>query len=206
MAAPTTPPSRGGIFAASFIGTSIEWYDYYIFGTAAALVFGSLFFPQFSSVAGTLAAFATFAVGFVARPLGAAVIGHFGDRVGRKAMLVLTLLLTGGATAAIGLLPTYAAIGIGAVTPPVPKMSSSYHSMDVPTKLAAKIPPRDGGVVGRPRVFSFGHRRPGCSAPERVGQPPRCRSVRAPRTPRARRRCARRRRVSGPSAGRGRRA
>jgi metabolite-proton symporter len=111
---PARPPSRGGIFAASFVGTSIEWYDYYIFGTAAALVFGTLFFPQFSSVAGTLAAFGTFAVGFVARPLGAAVIGHYGDRIGRKAMLVLTLLLTGGATALIGLLPTYAAIGVAA--------------------------------------------------------------------------------------------
>jgi MFS family permease len=116
MAPPTTTgaPSKKSIFAASFIGTSIEWYDYYIFGTAAALVFGSLFYPGFSPVAGTLAAFATFAVGFVARPLGAAIIGHFGDRIGRKSMLVLTLLLTGGATFAIGLLPTYAAIGIGA--------------------------------------------------------------------------------------------
>lgn len=114
MAGPPSAPSRRSIFAASFIGTSIEWYDYYIFGTAAALVFGTLFFPQFSSVAGTLAAFGTFAVGFIARPLGAAVIGHYGDRIGRKAMLVLTLLLTGGATALIGLLPTYAAIGIAA--------------------------------------------------------------------------------------------
>jgi MFS family permease len=109
-----TAPSKRGIFAASFIGTAIEWYDYYIFGTAAALVFGSLFFPQFSPVAGTLAAFATFAVGFIARPLGAAVIGHFGDRIGRKSMLVLTLLMTGGATFAIGVLPTFAAIGIAA--------------------------------------------------------------------------------------------
>ena len=99
MAGSPSTPSRRSIFAASFIGTSIEWYDYYIFGTAAALVFGTLFFPQFSSVAGTLAAFGTFAVGFIARPLGAAVIGHYGDRIGRKAMLVLTLLLTGGATA-----------------------------------------------------------------------------------------------------------
>ena len=107
-------PSKKGIFTASFIGTSIEWYDYYIFGTAAALAFGSLFFPKFSSVAGTLAAFATFAVGFLARPLGAAVIGHFGDRIGRKSMLVLTLLMTGGATFLIGVLPTYAAIGVGA--------------------------------------------------------------------------------------------
>jgi MFS family permease len=111
---PQAGPSKKGIFAASFIGTSIEWYDYYIFGTAAALVFGTLFFPGFSSVAGTLASFATFAVGFVARPLGAAVIGHFGDRIGRKSMLVLTLLLTGGSTFLIGLLPTYDAIGIGA--------------------------------------------------------------------------------------------
>jgi len=109
-----TGPSKKSIFAASFIGTSIEWYDYYIFGTAAALAFGSLFFPKFSPVAGTLAAFATFAVGFVARPLGAAVIGHFGDKIGRKSMLVLTLLMTGGATFLIGVLPTYAAIGIGA--------------------------------------------------------------------------------------------
>jgi MFS family permease len=109
-----TTQSKKGIFAASFIGTAIEWYDYYIFGTAAALAFGSLFYPKFSPVAGTLAAFATFAVGFIARPLGAAVIGHFGDRIGRKSMLVLTLLMTGGSTFLIGVLPTYAAIGIGA--------------------------------------------------------------------------------------------
>jgi MFS family permease len=114
VTAATTGPSRRSIFAASFIGTSIEWYDYYIFGTAAALVFGSVFYPEFSPVAGTLAAFATFAVGFIARPLGAAVIGHFGDRIGRKSMLVLTLLLTGVATFLIGVLPTFAAIGIAA--------------------------------------------------------------------------------------------
>ncbi|MCO1655940.1 MFS transporter [Pseudonocardia humida] len=110
---PSSPSTRG-IFVASFIGTSIEWYDYYIFGTAAALVFGTLFYPGADPTAGTLAAFATFAVGFLARPLGAAVIGHFGDRLGRKSMLVLTLMLTGGATFLIGVLPTYAAIGIGA--------------------------------------------------------------------------------------------
>ncbi|WP_199506116.1 MFS transporter [Geodermatophilus sp. TF02-6] len=120
MATPTRParatagPSKKGIFAASFIGTSIEWYDYYIFGTAAALVFGTAFYPEFDPTAGTIASFATFAVGFAARPLGAAVIGHFGDRIGRKSMLVLTLLLTGGSTFLIGVLPTYAAIGIGA--------------------------------------------------------------------------------------------
>jgi MFS family permease len=114
VTAPVTSPSRRSIFVASFIGTSIEWYDYYIFGTAAALVFGQLFYPSFSPAAGTLAAFATFAVGFIARPLGAAVIGHFGDRLGRKSMLVLTLVLTGAATFLIGVLPTFEAIGIAA--------------------------------------------------------------------------------------------
>jgi MFS family permease len=116
MAGPVTPPAipRKTIFAASLVGTSIEWYDYYIFGIAATLAFGPVFFPDFSPFAGTLASLATFAVGFGARPLGAAIIGHFGDRVGRKSMLVLTLLLTGGATTLIGVLPTYAAIGIGA--------------------------------------------------------------------------------------------
>jgi MFS family permease len=107
-------PSTKVIFTASLVGTSIEWYDYYIFGTASALAFGAVFFPQFSAVAGALAAFATFAVGFVVRPFAAAIIGHFGDRIGRKTLLVLTLLLTGVATALIGVLPTYAAIGVAA--------------------------------------------------------------------------------------------
>jgi MFS family permease len=114
VTAPAASPSRRSIFVASFIGTSIEWYDYYIFGTAAALVFGQLFYPSFSPAAGTLAAFATFAVGFIARPLGAAVIGHYGDRLGRKSMLVLTLVLTGSATFLIGVLPTFESIGIAA--------------------------------------------------------------------------------------------
>jgi MFS family permease len=107
-------PSTKVIFTASLVGTSIEWYDYYIFGTASALAFGAVFFPQYSAVAGSLAAFATFAVGFVVRPFAAAIIGHFGDRIGRKTLLVLTLLLTGVATALIGVLPTYAAIGVAA--------------------------------------------------------------------------------------------
>src|SRR5690606_25482536 len=107
-------PRKGALLLASCVGTSIEWYDYYIFGTASALVFGALFYPEFSEFAGTLAAFGTFAVGFLARPLGGAVIGHFGDRVGRKTMLVVTLMLTGVSTFLIGLLPTYAAIGVAA--------------------------------------------------------------------------------------------
>jgi MFS family permease len=99
-------PSKKGIFAASFVGTSIEWYDYYIFGTAAALVFGTVFYPEFDPTAGTIAAFATFAVGFIARPLGAAVIGHFGDRIGRKSMLVLTLLPAGRPSSSVSCRPT----------------------------------------------------------------------------------------------------
>jgi MFS transporter, MHS family, shikimate and dehydroshikimate transport protein len=99
---------------ASLIGTTIEWYDFFIYGTAAALVFPALFFPEFSETAGTLAAFATFGVGFFARPVGGIVFGHFGDRIGRKTMLVLTLTIMGVATTLIGLLPTYAAIGVAA--------------------------------------------------------------------------------------------
>jgi MFS family permease len=99
---------------ASMIGTSIEWYDFFIFGTASALVFGRLFFPTFSELAGTLAAFASFAVGFVARPIGGLVFGHIGDRIGRKTTLVMTLTLMGVATFLMGLMPTYAVIGVWA--------------------------------------------------------------------------------------------
>jgi MFS transporter, MHS family, shikimate and dehydroshikimate transport protein len=99
---------------ASMIGTSIEWYDFFIFGTASALVFGRLFFPTFSELAGTLAAFASFAVGFVARPVGGLVFGHIGDRIGRKTTLVVTLAMMGIATFLMGLMPTYASIGVWA--------------------------------------------------------------------------------------------
>lgn len=108
------PTSIRRVAIASAIGTTIEWYDYFIYGTAAALVFGALFFPGFDPVAASLAAFATFAVGFLARPLGGVAFGHLGDRIGRKAMLVLSLLVMGIATVAIGLLPTYASIGVAA--------------------------------------------------------------------------------------------
>lgn len=83
------------VILASFIGTTIEWYDFFLYGTAAALVFNKLFFPNLDSLAGTLSAYGTFAVGFIARPLGGAVFGHFGDRLGRKKMLVWSLLLMG---------------------------------------------------------------------------------------------------------------
>jgi MFS transporter, MHS family, shikimate and dehydroshikimate transport protein len=97
---------------ASFIGTAIEWYDFFLYGTAAALVFGALFFPEFNPLAGTLLAFSTYAVGFFARPLGGVVFGHYGDRIGRKTMLVLSLLIMGVATFVIGLLPTFESIGV----------------------------------------------------------------------------------------------
>jgi MHS family shikimate/dehydroshikimate transporter-like MFS transporter len=99
------------VAVASFIGTTIEWYDFFLYGTAAALVFNRLFFPTFDPLMGTLAAFGTYAVGFFARPIGGIVIGHYGDKIGRKSMLVLTLVIMGVATFLIGLLPTYEQIG-----------------------------------------------------------------------------------------------
>ena len=92
---------------ASFIGTAIEWYDFFLYGTAAALVFGQLFFPEATPLGGTLLAFATYGVGFFARPVGGIIFGHYGDRIGRKTMLVLSLLIMGVATFLIGLLPTF---------------------------------------------------------------------------------------------------
>jgi MFS transporter, MHS family, shikimate and dehydroshikimate transport protein len=97
---------------AGVIGTIIEWYDFLIYGTAAALVFNSLFFPNIDPRIGTLASLGTFAVGFVARPIGGAIFGHFGDRIGRKSMLMLTMIGMGLSTALIGIVPTYAQIGI----------------------------------------------------------------------------------------------
>ena len=100
------------VILASFIGTTIEWYDFFLYGTAAALVFNRLFFPNVDSFTGTLSAFGTFAVGFIARPFGGLIFGHFGDRLGRKSMLVTSLLIMGVATFVIGLLPTYHSIGV----------------------------------------------------------------------------------------------
>lgn len=95
----------------SMIGTTIEWYDFFIYGIAAALVFNKIFFPAIDPITGTLAAFGTYAVGFIARPLGGIVFGHFGDRVGRKSMLMISLLLMGVPTVLIGLTPSYEVIG-----------------------------------------------------------------------------------------------
>ena len=99
---------------ASVVGTSIEWYDFFLYGTAAAIVFPAVFFPTSSSYAGTLESFATYAVGFAARPVGAAIFGHWGDRIGRKATLIITLLMMGLASALVGVLPGTATIGIAA--------------------------------------------------------------------------------------------
>jgi metabolite-proton symporter len=106
--------SRSHVVWASVLGTAIEWYDFLIYGTAAALVLNKLFFPNFDPFVGTLAAFSTYAVGFVARPIGGAIIGHYGDRLGRKAMLVTTLIIMGAGTFLIGCLPTYDQIGVWA--------------------------------------------------------------------------------------------
>jgi metabolite-proton symporter len=97
--------------AASMAGTTIEWYDFFLYGTAAALIFNKIFFPALDPIIGVLAAFATYAVGFLGRPLGGIVFGHFGDRIGRKSMLLFTLMLMGIPTIIIGLIPTYQQIG-----------------------------------------------------------------------------------------------
>src|SRR6202011_4576441 len=113
---PERADARRAVLAAA-VGTTIEWYDFFVYGLVAALVFGKVFFPTLDPYAGTLLALTTYFVGFAARPIGAALFGHFGDRVGRKATLVATLLLMGVATALVGLVPGYDRIGIwGAVT------------------------------------------------------------------------------------------
>src|SRR5215471_19086897 len=112
-------PATGGteikrVVVSSVIGTAVEWYDFLIYGTATALVFNKLFFPLSDPAMSTIAAFGTYAVGFLARPLGAAIFGHFGDRIGRKTMLAMTIVIMGLGTFLIGLLPTYEQIGIAA--------------------------------------------------------------------------------------------
>ena len=102
------------VIAASLIGSVIEWYDFFIYGTAAALIFGQLFFPGSDPLIGTLYSFGTYAVGFIARPIGGVFCGHYGDKIGRKSMLVMTLIVMGVATTLVGLLPTYESIGIWA--------------------------------------------------------------------------------------------
>jgi MFS transporter, MHS family, shikimate and dehydroshikimate transport protein len=110
----TTPRELRRVVFGALVGTALEWYDFFIYGTAAALVFGQLFFPQFDPAVGTLTAFATFAVAFLFRPLGGVLFGHLGDRIGRRATLIVTTLVMGLSTGIIGLLPTYESIGLWA--------------------------------------------------------------------------------------------
>ena len=102
------------VVAASLIGATIEWYDFFLYGTVAGIVFNKLYFPAKDPLISILLAYTTFAVGFLARPLGGVIFGHFGDRIGRKSMLVLTLMVMGVATVLIGCLPSYQQIGIAA--------------------------------------------------------------------------------------------
>lgn len=113
-AAGDAPPSPRRVAVAASVGATIEWYDFFLYGTAAAVVFDKLYFNGLDGPAAQFAAFATFAVGFFARPVGGIIFGHFGDRIGRKQMLLLTLLIMGVGTALIGLLPTYDQIGVWA--------------------------------------------------------------------------------------------
>src|SRR5215212_12244193 len=113
--APTfTAASMKRIARASYVGSAIEYYDFYIYGTAAALVFPAVFFPHLGPMMATVASMATFATAFLSRPAGAALFGHFGDRVGRKATLTTTLLIMGLSTVAVGLVPDAATIGVAA--------------------------------------------------------------------------------------------
>ncbi len=107
-------PQHVKVAFASLIGTAIEWYDFFMYNTAAALVFNKLYFPQFDPLVGTLLAFMTYSMGFVARPVGGIIFGHFGDRIGRKKMLYITLLFMGLSSTIIGMLPTYEQIGVWA--------------------------------------------------------------------------------------------
>ena len=113
FAAPSERNVRRVVFA-SLIGATIEWYDFFLYGVVAGIVFNKLYFPAGNEYVSTMLAYATFAVGFLARPLGGVIFGHFGDKIGRKSMLVLTLMIMGVATVLIGLLPTYDQIGIAA--------------------------------------------------------------------------------------------
>ena len=109
---PASPATLRKVVVASLIGTTIEWYDFFLYGTAAALVFNKLFFPQADALTGTMLAFTTYALGFVARPLGGLVFGHLGDRIGRKQLLMASLVMMGGSTFLIGLLPTFGQVGL----------------------------------------------------------------------------------------------
>jgi MFS family permease len=135
---------RKAVIAAT-VGTTIEWYDFFIYGTAAGLVFGKLYFPNSDPLTATLAAFGTYFIGFVGRPIGAAIFGHYGDRIGRKATLIATLMTMGIATFLIAFVPAYASIGIWG-------------------RRAVDDPPSDPRHRGRRRMGRFGADRDGVVA------------------------------------------
>ena len=108
------------VVIASLLGATIEWYDFFLYGVVAGIVFNKLYFPTTDPFIGTILAYSTFAIGYLARPLGGFIFGHYGDKLGRKRMLILTMLIMGIATVGIGLIPTYASIGIAAPILPVP--------------------------------------------------------------------------------------
>src|SRR6202050_2136049 len=132
---------------ASTVGTAIEWYDFFLYGTAAGLVFGKLFFPNQDPLSATLLSFGTYFVGFAARPVGAAIFGHYGDRIGRKATLIATLMFMGLATFFVAFVPTYASVGIwGAVVPHRPAGAARYRRRRRVGRLGAA----SNGVVAHP--------------------------------------------------------
>src|SRR4051794_29535022 len=156
----SSPQRARTVAVAGLIGTTIEWYDFFIYGTAAALVFAPQFFPGASPVASHLAALSTFAIGFIARPVGGALMGHFGDRIGRRRMLVASLLVMGIGTLLIGLLPTYATIGVAA-----PLLLGGLRVAPGGGGGADPRPPGGGGSP--PAGCSWG--RPGCRGRRGVG-------------------------------------
>ena len=138
---------------ASTIGTAIEWYDFFLYGTAAGLVFGKLFFPNQEPLAATLAAFGTYFIGFAARPIGAAIFGHYGDRIGRKATLIATLLCMGIATFLVAFVPTYASIGIwGAVILTVLRARAGHRRR----RRMGRVGASGDGMVAHPRPARTG--------------------------------------------------
>src|SRR5580700_7872251 len=130
---------------ASTIGTAIEWYDFFLYGTAAGLIFGKLFFPNESALTATLAAFGTYFIGFVGRPIGAAIFGHYGDRIGRKATLIATLLCMGIATFLIAFVPPYESIGIWGAISQAEHNAGEYNRDDRVDHFAPPCQRRTGG-------------------------------------------------------------
>ena len=125
---------------ASTVGTSIEWYDFFLYSTVTGLVFAKTFFPNSDPLVGTLQAFLIYAVGFIARPVGAAIFGHYGDRIGRKAALVATLLLMGVATVLVGFVPGYAEIGIwGADDEAMARRAARWREMEAAAAIVAAL-------------------------------------------------------------------